>query len=286
MDQKRILMTDDDFQKRAFELWMAVTMFMSTYAKESNGVVKSVSAMLPYATDLQNFWSAYQSAQSNSLIRNLHTKIRARVKLMKDLLEQSIRACGDSQKMLDKYSENQNYIERKLNDLYSMIPKEPRRVAEPEQMTLDFDGSRQERQPSPVAQQVDGDFLKCLNELRTAISGCLSSRKHDAPCSAMYMEDMEKTAKVVDSLWRRSLSESDELRGNLVALVKKNMDALEGQCAMQSEVSRSPRRTSARPVSSSRREPPVAAASVARPPSSTGSHMPGMPLISSATVRA
>ena len=113
---------NDDFQKKAFELWMAVTMFMSTYANESNNIVKKVSSMLPYATDLQNFWSAYQSAQSNSLIRNLHTKIRARVRLMRDLLEQSIASCGDNQKLLDKYSENQNYIERKLNDLYSMIP--------------------------------------------------------------------------------------------------------------------------------------------------------------------
>ena len=49
---------NDDFQKGAFELWMAVTMFMSTYASESNGIVKKVTAMLPYATDLQNFWSA------------------------------------------------------------------------------------------------------------------------------------------------------------------------------------------------------------------------------------
>ena len=54
---------NDDFQKKAFELWMAVTMFMSTYAGESNNIVKKVSSMLPYATDLQNFWSAYQSAQ-------------------------------------------------------------------------------------------------------------------------------------------------------------------------------------------------------------------------------
>ena len=125
--------SSDEFQKRAFELWMAVTMFISTYAKENNAVVKHVSEMLPYATDLQNFWTAYQSAQSNELIRKLHTKIRSRVKLMKDILNESINACGDNQKLLDKYSENQNYIERKLNAVYALIPKEPRKVQEPEQ---------------------------------------------------------------------------------------------------------------------------------------------------------
>ena len=177
---------NDDFQKGAFELWMAVTMFMSTYASESNGIVKKVSAMLPYATDLQNFWSAYQSAQSNSLIRSLHTKIRARVRLMRDLLEQSIASCGDNQKLLDKYSDNHSYIERKLNDLYSMIPKEPRKVKEPEQMLLEFiddacdagDGNLNEQRDNEsddCLQKKSENFLKRLNELRASVNGFLST---------------------------------------------------------------------------------------------------------------
>ena len=238
-------MNDDDFQKKAFELWMAVTMFISTYAKENNSVVKSVSAMLPYATDLQNFWSAYQSAQSNSLIRNLHTKIRARVKLMKDLLEQSIKACGDSQKMLDKYSENQNYIERKLNDLHSMIPKEPRMVAEPVQLTLDFTEEPKESEES-IANELQQDesdgglqrksekFLKCLNELRVSVNGFLSSYPDRSDSVVSYVSDMEDLIKVVDGLWRRYVGESgdESVLEGLNDSMRKCIESLRGQCEM------------------------------------------------------
>ena len=105
---------NDDFQKKAFEVWFAVTEFMSTYQKEGNAVVRNVVAMLPYATDLQNFWSAYRSAESNQLIRKLHTKVRARIQLMRECLDKSIEACGSDERLLDKYSENQNYILRKI----------------------------------------------------------------------------------------------------------------------------------------------------------------------------
>ena len=236
---------NDDFQKKAFELWMAVTMFMSTYAGESNSVVKKVSAMLPYATDLQNFWSAYQSAQSNSLIRNLHTKIRARVRLMRDLLEQSIASCGDNQKMLDKYSENQNYIERKLNDLYSMIPKEPRKVKEPEQLLLDFiddagnagDGNHNEQQGNEsddCLQKKSENFLKRLNELRVSVNGFISSYQGMNDSVIDYMSDMNGSIRIMDGLWRRYMKENGDasILDVLNDSMRKCIGSLRSQCEM------------------------------------------------------
>ena len=238
-------MNNDDFQKRAFELWMAVTMFMSTYANESNNIVKKVSAMLPYATDLQNFWSAYQSAQSNSLIRNLHTKIRARVRLMRDLLEQSIASCGDNQKLLDKYSENQNYIERKLNDLYSMIPKEPRRVKEPEQMLLDFiddagnadDGNHNEQQGNEsddCLQKKSENFLKRLNELRVSVNGFISSYQGMNDSVIDYVSDMNCSIRIMDGLWRRYMREQGDasILDVLNDSMRKCIGSLRSQCEM------------------------------------------------------
>ena len=236
---------NDDFQKRAFELWMAVTMFMSTYANESNNIVKKVSAMLPYATDLQNFWSAYQSAQSNSLIRNLHTKIRARVRLMRDLLEQSIASCGDNQKLLDKYSENQNYIERKLNDLYSMIPKEPRKVKEPEQLLLDFiddagnagDGSHNEQQGNEsddCLQKKSENFLKRLNELRVSVNGFISSYQGMNDSVIDYVSDMNCSIRIMDGLWRRYMREQGDasILDVLNDSMRKCIGSLRSQCEM------------------------------------------------------
>jgi hypothetical protein len=235
---------NDDFQKRAFELWMAVTMFMSTYASESNNIVKKVSAMLPYATDLQNFWSAYQSAQSNSLIRNLHTKIRARVRLMRDLLEQSIASCGDNQKMLDKYSENQNYIERKLNDLYSMIPKEPRKVKEPEQLLLDFiddacagSGNRNEQldnESDDCFQKRSEKFLKRLNELRVSVNGFLSSYQGMNDSVIDYVSDMNCSIRIMDGLWRRYMREQGDasILDSLNDSMRKCIGSLRNQCEM------------------------------------------------------
>ena len=236
---------NDDFQKKAFELWMAVTMFMSTYANESNNIVKKVSAMLPYATDLQNFWSAYQSAQSNSLIRNLHTKIRARVRLMRDLLEQSIASCGDNQKLLDKYSENQNYIERKLNDLYSMIPKEPRRVKEPEQMLLDFiddagnadDGNHNEQQGNEsddCLQKKSENFLKRLNELRVSVNGFISSYQGMNDSVIDYVSDMNCSIRIMDGLWRRYMREQGDasILDVLNDSMRKCIGSLRSQCEM------------------------------------------------------
>ena len=236
---------NDDFQKKAFELWMAVTMFMSTYSGESNNIVKKVSAMLPYATDLQNFWSAYQSAQSNSLIRNLHTKIRARVRLMRDLLEQSIASCGDNQKMLDKYSENQNYIERKLNDLYSMIPKEPRKVKEPEQLLLDFiddagnagDGNHNEQQGNEsddCLQKKSENFLKRLNELRVSVNGFISSYQGMNDSVIDYMSDMNGSIRIMDGLWRRYMKENGDasILDVLNDSMRKCIGSLRSQCEM------------------------------------------------------
>ena len=236
---------NDDFQKKAFELWMAVTMFMSTYANESNNIVKKVSSMLPYATDLQNFWSAYQSAQSNSLIRNLHTKIRARVRLMRDLLEQSIASCGDNQKLLDKYSENQNYIERKLNDLYSMIPKEPRRVKEPEQMLLDFiddagnadDGNHNEQQGNEsddCLQKKSENFLKRLNELRVSVNGFISSYQGMNDSVIDYVSDMNCSIRIMDGLWRRYMREQGDasILDVLNDSMRKCIGSLRSQCEM------------------------------------------------------
>ena len=236
---------NDDFQKKAFELWMAVTMFMSTYSGESNNIVKKVSAMLPYATDLQNFWSAYQSAQSNSLIRNLHTKIRARVRLMRDLLEQSIASCGDNQKLLDKYSENQNYIERKLNDLYSMIPKEPRRVKEPEQMLLDFiddagdagDGNHNEQQGNEsddCLQKKSDNFLKRLNELRVSVNGFISSYPDMNDSVIDYVSDMNCSIRIMDGLWRRYMREQGDasILDGLNDSMRKCIGSLRNQCEM------------------------------------------------------
>ena len=236
---------NDDFQKRAFELWMAVTMFMSTYAGESNNIVKKVSAMLPYATDLQNFWSAYQSAQSNSLIRNLHTKIRARVRLMRDLLEQSIASCGDNQKLLDKYSENQNYIERKLNDLYSMIPKEPRKVKEPEQLLLDFiddagnagDGNHNEHQGNEsddCLQKKSENFLKRLNELRVSVNGFISSYQGMNDSVIDYVSDMNCSIRIMDGLWRRYMREQGDasILDVLNDSMRKCIGSLRSQCEM------------------------------------------------------
>ena len=236
---------NDDFQKRAFELWMAVTMFMSTYAGESNNIVKKVSSMLPYATDLQNFWSAYQSAQSNSLIRNLHTKIRARVRLMRDLLEQSIASCGDNQKLLDKYSENQNYIERKLNDLYSMIPKEPRKVKEPEQLLLDFiddvgnagDGSHNEQQGNEsddCLQKKSENFLKRLNELRVSVNGFISSYQGMNDSVIDYVSDMNCSIRIMDGLWRRYMREQGDasILDVLNDSMRKCIGSLRSQCEM------------------------------------------------------
>ena len=236
---------NDDFQKRAFELWMAVTMFMSTYANESNSVVKKVSSMLPYATDLQNFWSAYQSAQSNSLIRNLHTKIRARVRLMRDLLEQSIASCGDNQKLLDKYSENQNYIERKLNDLYSMIPKEPRKVKEPEQLLLDFiddagnadDGNHNEQQGNEsddCLQKKSENFLKRLNELRVSVNGFISSYQGMNDSVIDYVSDMNCSIRIMDGLWRRYMREQGDasILDVLNDSMRKCIGSLRSQCEM------------------------------------------------------
>lgn len=238
-------MKDDDFQKKAFELWMAVTMFMSTYAGESNNIVKKVSAMLPYATDLQNFWSAYQSAQSNSLIRNLHTKIRARVRLMRDLLEQSIASCGDNQKLLDKYSENQNYIERKLNDLYSMIPKEPRKVKEPEQLLLDFiddagnagDGNHNEQQcneSDDCLQKKSDNFLKRLNELRVSVNGFISSYQGMNDSVIDYVSDMNCSIRIMDGLWRRYMREQGDasILDVLNDSMRKCIGSLRSQCEM------------------------------------------------------
>ena len=235
-------MNNDDFQKRAFELWMAVTMFMSTYAGESNNIVKKVSAMLPYATDLQNFWSAYQSAQSNSLIRNLHTKIRARVRLMRDLLEQSIASCGDNQKLLDKYSENQNYIERKLNDLYSMIPKEPRKVKEPEQLLLDFiddtgDGNHNEQQGNEsddCLQKKSENFLKRLNELRVSVNGFISSYQGMNDSVIDYVSDMNCSIRIMDGLWRRYMREQGDasILDVLNDSMRKCIGSLRSQCEM------------------------------------------------------
>ena len=236
---------NDDFQKKAFELWMAVTMFMSTYANESNNIVKKVSSMLPYATDLQNFWSAYQSAQSNSLIRNLHTKIRARVRLMRDLLEQSIASCGDNQKLLDKYSENQNYIERKLNDLYSMIPKEPRKVKEPEQLLLDFiddagnagDGNRNEQQGNEsddCLQKKSENFLKRLNELRVSVNGFISSYQGMNDSVIDYVSDMNCSIRIMDGLWRRYMREQGDasILDVLNDSMRKCIGSLRSQCEM------------------------------------------------------
>ena len=238
-------MNNDDFQKKAFELWMAVTMFMSTYSGESNNIVKKVSSMLPYATDLQNFWSAYQSAQSNSLIRNLHTKIRARVRLMRDLLEQSIASCGDNQKLLDKYSENQNYIERKLNDLYSMIPKEPRRVKEPEQMLLDFiddagnagDGNHNEQQGNEsddCLQKKSENFLKRLNELRVSVNGFISSYPDMNDSVIDYVSDMNCSIRIMDGLWRRYMREQGDasILDGLNDSMRKCIGSLRNQCEM------------------------------------------------------
>lgn len=238
-------MKDDDFQKKAFELWMAVTMFMSTYAGESNNIVKKVSSMLPYATDLQNFWSAYQSAQSNSLIRNLHTKIRARVRLMRDLLEQSIASCGDNQKLLDKYSENQNYIERKLNDLYSMIPKEPRKVKEPEQLLLDFideagnagDGNHNEQQcneSDDCLQKKSDNFLKRLNELRVSVNGFISSYQGMNDSVIDYVSDMNCSIRIMDGLWRRYMREQGDasILDVLNDSMRKCIGSLRSQCEM------------------------------------------------------
>jgi hypothetical protein len=238
-------MKDDDFQKKAFELWMAVTMFMSTYAGESNNIVKKVSSMLPYATDLQNFWSAYQSAQSNSLIRNLHTKIRARVRLMRDLLEQSIASCGDNQKLLDKYSENQNYIERKLNDLYSMIPKEPRKVKEPEQLLLDFiddagnagDGNHNEQQyneSDDCLQKKSENFLKRLNELRVSVNGFISSYQGMNDSVIDYVSDMNCSIRIMDGLWRRYMREQGDasILDVLNDSMRKCIGSLRSQCEM------------------------------------------------------
>lgn len=238
-------MNNDDFQKKAFELWMAVTMFMSTYANESNNIVKKVSSMLPYATDLQNFWSAYQSAQSNSLIRNLHTKIRARVRLMRDLLEQSIASCGDNQKLLDKYSENQNYIERKLNDLYSMIPKEPRKVKEPEQLLLDFiddagnvgDGNHNEQQcneSDDCLQKKSDNFLKRLNELRVSVNGFISSYQGMNDSVIDYVSDMNCSIRIMDGLWRRYMREQDDasILDVLNDSMRKCIGSLRSQCEM------------------------------------------------------
>ena len=238
-------MKDDDFQKKAFELWMAVTMFMSTYAGESNNIVKKVSSMLPYATDLQNFWSAYQSAQSNSLIRNLHTKIRARVRLMRDLLEQSIASCGDNQKLLDKYSENQNYIERKLNDLYSMIPKEPRKVKEPEQLLLDFiddagdagNGNHNEQQGNEsddCLQKKSDNFLKRLNELRVSVNGFISSYPDMNDSVIDYVSDMNCSIRIMDGLWRRYMREQGDasILDGLNDSMRKCIGSLRNQCEM------------------------------------------------------
>ncbi len=236
---------NDDFQKRAFELWMAVTMFMSTYAKESNGVVKNVSAMLPYATDLQNFWSAYQSAQSNDLIRKLHTKVRSRVKLMQDSLNESIRLCENDQRLLDKYSENQSYIERKLNEVYALIPKEPRKVKEPEQMTLDFDESPSRQVPrgeesEPKHDEDDGmkakseRFLRRLNELRTSVNGFLSSYPDESDSVVSYVSDMDSSIKVIDGLWRRYVGEQggDAILDGLNDSMRKCIESLKRQCEM------------------------------------------------------
>lgn len=231
--------TSDDFQKKAFELWMAVTMFMSTYAKESNnGVVKSVSAMLPYATDLQNFWSAYQSAQSNGLIRKLHTKVRSRVKLMQDSLNESMRMCEGNQRLLDKYSENHGYIERKLNEVYALIPKEPRKVDEPEQMTLDFQMVENAKTDDAQPRDDDGTarkserFLKRLNELRTSVNGFVSSYPSDSGSVVGYVSDMEGTLKVLDALWRRRESEGASAPSMLADSIRRCIGSLEGQLSM------------------------------------------------------
>ena len=233
----------DEFQKKAFELWMAVTMFISTYSKESNGIVRNVSEMLPYASDLQNFWSAYQKASSNDLIRKLHTKVRSRVKLMKDKLDESIKLCGDDQKLLDKYSENQGYIERKLNELHDMIPREPRRVAEPEQMTLDFDAvpsssSSEELSSSDVDNLTakSEKFLKRLNELRVSVNGFLSSYAEADKTNSVvsYIADMDESIKVLDNLWRRYVREqwNEPVIDEINASMKRCIASLKSQCEM------------------------------------------------------
>ena len=233
----------DEFQKKAFELWMAVTMFISTYSKESNGIVRNVSEVLPYASDLQNFWSAYQKASSNDLIRKLHTKVRSRVKLMKDKLDESIRLCGDDQKLLDKYSENQGYIERKLNELHDMIPREPRRVAEPEQMTLDFDAipsssSSEESSSSDVDNLTakSEKFLKRLNELRVSVNGFLSSYAEADKANSVvsYIADMGESIKVLDNLWRRYVREqwNEPVIDEINASMKRCIASLKSQCEM------------------------------------------------------
>ena len=237
---------NDEFQKKAFELWMAVTMFMSTYAKESNGIVRNVSEMLPYATDLQEFWNVYQNAESNELIRKLHSKIRARVKLMQDKIGESIRLCGDNQKLLDKYSENQGYIEAKLKEVYELIPKKPRTVAEPVQLTLDFDSAPAVKEEEPSSSDTaDGKdeltaksekFLKRMNELRNSVNGFLSSYSDSEKMNSVvsYMSDMDESIKVVDSLWRRYVKEpfDEQILDGINTSMRKCIASMRSQCDM------------------------------------------------------
>lgn len=230
----------DEFQKKAFELWMAVTMFISTYSKESNGVVRNITEMLPYASDLQNFWTAYLKASSNELIRKMHTKVRSRVKLMKDKLDESIKLCGDDQKLLDKYSENQGYIERKLNELHDLIPKEPRKVKEPEQLTLDFESSSSAepvKEPEPDDFSAKSDkFLKRLNELRGSVNGFLSSYQESEKTNSVvsYIADMGESVKVLDGLWRRYATEpwNEPVLEEINASMKRCIASLRSQCDM------------------------------------------------------
>lgn len=248
-------MPADEFAKRLVSLKMAVNTFVSSYQKETNAIVTNISSMAPILSELERIWTTYSTAITNDAIRKSHVKVRARVQMLKNHTNDSISACGSDQRLLDKYSENQNYVERKVSELYEAIPKEVRTIVEPEQIELDFGFVSKPVAPVKSADEVtpvekhDDDvfrdkseaFIKCINEVRVSINGFVSSYGGKSNNIIGYVQGMELIMKTIDSLWRRysSAPHNKQILNGINDSIRKNLKSLESQCTMSELIGKS-----------------------------------------------
>lgn len=248
-------MSVDEFAKRLVSLKMAVNTFVSSYQKETNAIVANISSMASILSELEKIWIAYSMAITNDAIQKSHVKVRARVQMLKNHVNDSIAACGSDQRLLDKYSENQNYVERKVSELYEAIPKEVRTVVEPEQMELDFGFDSKPASPAkpadeatPVEKQDDDGFgnkseafIKRINEVRVSINGFVSSYGGKSNNIIGYVQGMELIMKTIDSLWRRysSATYNEQILNGINDSIRRNLKSLESQCMMSELIGKS-----------------------------------------------
>lgn len=248
-------MSADEFAKRLVSLKMAVNTFISSYQKETNAIVTNISSMAPILSELEKIWATYSTAITNDAIRKSHVKVRARVQMLKNHVNDSISACGSDQRLLDKYSENQNYVERKVSELYEAIPKDVRTVVEPEQMELDFgfdsnpivtvkpadETGSVERQDESGFKDKSEKFIRCINEVRVSINGFVSSYDGKSNNIIGYVQGMELIMKTIDSLWRRysGAPYNEQILNGINNSIRRNLKTLESQCMMSELIGKS-----------------------------------------------